>query len=389
MFSIGGFNYVIDSNHTPHTIVGNNNISPLSTDVTVIAGQPLPNSTFTLGGLIYKYTEDASHTLLTITGTKSYMIAQPGQTFKLDSSLVFTISKTPPAAGNYPGTTVPIGTITAGAAVTINLYAGTPESGGADFFQYKNVLYAMVASEGVYVAVQKSYTVYAAKPTPNQQQLAVFNLNGNTYMVTDGTTAGAPTPSGINPASMWAATAITSNPPEVQFGLVYGFTTAPITVIQSASGMFQFPVTGSSGNITLYDILYNPGTNANMIKVDVPSLLPSFMQAAPFTFVVSDPLTFETGGYNAFTTAIVETAVPSESYAAAYKAPIVSTDGQLDTLIGAQETSASNSGTRSRSSRWRSSTHSPTLPARPSRSSTTSTSTSKITRRSTSPSTTP
>ena len=73
----------------------------------------------------------------------------------------------------------------------LNLYAGTPESGNADFFMYKNVLYTLVKSAGVYEAVQKSYTVYAAKPTPDQQQLAVFDLNGTTYMVTDGTTAGA------------------------------------------------------------------------------------------------------------------------------------------------------------------------------------------------------
>ena len=91
MFSINGYNYVIDSNRMPHAIVGNNNVSPISTDVTVQSGMPVANSTFTLGGLIYTYTEDASQNLLTVTGTKSYMIAQPGLTFKLDSSLVFTI----------------------------------------------------------------------------------------------------------------------------------------------------------------------------------------------------------------------------------------------------------------------------------------------------------
>jgi hypothetical protein len=59
MFSINGFNYVIDSNQIPHAIVGNNNTSPIATDVTIQSGQPLPNTTFTLNGLIYKYTEDA------------------------------------------------------------------------------------------------------------------------------------------------------------------------------------------------------------------------------------------------------------------------------------------------------------------------------------------
>ena len=51
MFSINGSNYVIDANRTPHAIVGNNNVSPLSTDVTVQGGYPMPNSTFTLNGL--------------------------------------------------------------------------------------------------------------------------------------------------------------------------------------------------------------------------------------------------------------------------------------------------------------------------------------------------
>ena len=71
MFSINGFNYVIDTNRVPHAIVGNSNVSPLSTDVTVQSGQPVPNSTFTLNGQIYTYIEDSLHNLLTVTGTKS------------------------------------------------------------------------------------------------------------------------------------------------------------------------------------------------------------------------------------------------------------------------------------------------------------------------------
>jgi hypothetical protein len=44
----------------------------------------------------------------------------------------------------------------------VNIYAGTPESGNADFFVYKTVLYMLTKSSGVCVAVHKSYTVYAA-----------------------------------------------------------------------------------------------------------------------------------------------------------------------------------------------------------------------------------
>lgn len=333
MFSLNGFNYLIDTNRTPHAIVGNDNVSPLATDITVESGEPIPNSTFTLTGQVYEYAEGPGHTLLAITGAKSYLIAQPALTFKLDSSLVFTLSPTPPAAGNYVGAVAPIGTVTAGTTV-LNVYPGTPESAGADFFVYKNVLYTFVKSGAVYVAVQKSYTVYASDPAATQQQLAVFDLSGTTYLVTEGTTAGDAAPSGINPGTMWAATS-TSNV-ETQFGLVYGFTSQPTTVTRSGTGVAQFPAADPSGTTTLYDIVYAAGSNANVVKVDVPALLPTFTQAGPFTFTPSYPLTFETGGYNAFTTFVAETSTPSLSFAAAYKTPITSTDPLVDSLMTTQ-----------------------------------------------------
>ena len=333
MFSINGFNYVIDTNRVPHAIIGNNNVSPIATDVTVQKGMPIPNSTFTLNGQVYAYVEDAQHNLLTITGTKSYMISQPALTFKLDSSLIFTINTTPPKSGSYAGSVVPVGTVTA-QGVTLNLYAGTSESGNADYFMYKNVLYTLVKSAGIYEAAQKSYTVYVASPAKNQQQLAVFDLNGTSYVVTDGTTAGAATPAGINPGTMWAQTATSST--ETQFGLAYGFAAQPTNVSQSALGVFQFQTTDANGNNVLYDILYTPNSNANEVKIDLPNLLPTFMQSGPFTFTTSYPLTFETGGYNAFTTFVSETNTPSESFSAAYRTSVVSTDSQVDQLISAQ-----------------------------------------------------
>jgi len=333
MFSINGFNYVIDSNRTPHAIIGNNNVSPLSTDVTVESGHPIPNSTFTLNGQIYKYTEDALHNLLTITATRSYMVAQPALTFKLDSSLLFTIKLGAPAS--YPGTTAPIATITSAGSPTLNLYAGTPESGNADFFLYKNVLYTLVKSGSSYLSVQKSYTVYVAKPAPTQQQLAVFDLNGTTYLVTDGPTAGSATPAGINAGTMWSQTSPTSS--ETQYGVVYGFTPQPITVTLSPKNIFQFLAPGASSSTTLYDITYAPHSNTNSVHVDVPDSLPTFVQTASFNFPQpSSPLTLETGGYNAFTTFVDETANPSVSFAAAYKTPILSNDPAIDTLITAQ-----------------------------------------------------
>jgi hypothetical protein len=333
MFGINGANYVIDTNRVPHAIVGDDNVSPISTDVTVVDGRLVPNSTFTLGGQVYAYVEDAAHNLLAVTGTKLYPIAQPGLTFKLDSSLVFTLSTTPPAAGDYAGTTAPIGTITAG-TLTLNLYAGIPESGNADFFTYKNVLYTLVKSAAVYVAVQKTYTVYVSEPVTGQQQLAVFDLAGTTYVVTDGTTAGEATAAGINPGTLWSATAIAST--ETQFGLVYGYGTAPINVAQSATGVFQFEANDATGTPTLYDIVYTAGGTGNVVKVDVPARLPTFTQSAPFTFVQSYPLAFETGGYNAFTTFVDETSLPAESFSAAWKTPVLSTDELVDQLVTPQ-----------------------------------------------------
>jgi hypothetical protein len=338
MFSINGANYLIDTNRVPHSIIGNNNISPLSTDVTVQSGLPVPNSTFTLGGLVYKYTEDAQRNLITITGTKLYAVDAALQTFKLDSSLVFTISRTVPAAGTYPGTDVPIGTVTSGPTTTLNLYAGIPQTAYADFFMYKNVLYTLLpsATAGKYEAVQKSYPVYASVPAASQQKLAVFDFNGITYVVTDGTTAGAPTPAGISPGSIWSQTA-TSNV-ELQYGLVYGFTAQPTNVIQSSDGkFFQFLVTdATTGIITLYNIQYTAGANTNAVVVATPQALPSFTQIAGFTFIKSFPLTLETGGYNAFTPVVDENNVPERSFAAAYRTPVVSTSPNVDKIIGPQ-----------------------------------------------------
>ena len=343
MFSIAGANYVIDTNQVPHAIVGNQTVSPLQTDVTVESGAELANSTFPLGGQIYRYVEDGSQNLLAVTGTKLYPIAQPQETFKLDSSLVFTLSTTPPASGNYPGTDVPIGTVTAGTAVVANVFAGRPESGGSAFFVYKGQLYTLVESEGKYVAIQKTATVYASRPASTQQQLAVFDLAGWTYLVTDGTTSGAASPAGINPGTLWSE--ITMSATEASFGVVYGFGVTPTTVtattLPSGDVEYQFAVAGPTGigtatATTLYDVVYQPRSATNQVRVDVPALLPAFTETAEFTFTTAYPLSLETGGYNAFTTFVDETSLPAASFAAAFRTPVTSFDSQLDDLMSPQ-----------------------------------------------------
>ena len=342
MFAVAGVNYVIDTNQVPHAVVGNATVSPLATDVTIQNGKEVANSTFALGGQVYKYSEDASGHLLAVTGTKLYPIAAPAMTFKLDSSLVFTLALVPPAAGGYAGTEVPVGTVTAG-SLTLNVYAARPESGNAPFFTYKNVLYTFLGSAGDYVALQKTYPVYVSQPTATQQQLAVFDLGGTTCLVTDGTTTGAAAPAGINPGTLWAQTSVTNV--ESQFGLVTGLGSAPVTVTQevlaSSAVRFQFPVTAPTGvgtatATTLYDIVYTAGGDANDVQVDTPDLLPAFAQSSQFTFVAASPLTLETGGYNAFTTLVSEASPPAQSFPRAFRTPVTSTDPRVDTLMTAQ-----------------------------------------------------
>ena len=110
MFSINGCNYVIDTNRVPHAIVGNNNVSPLVHRRHRAAGDAGGQHHVHLSGQVYAYLEDSRGNLLAITGTKLYPVAQPALTFKLDSSLIFTISTTPPTAGNWAGSVAPIGT---------------------------------------------------------------------------------------------------------------------------------------------------------------------------------------------------------------------------------------------------------------------------------------
>ena len=75
MFSINGFNYVIDTNRVPHAIVGNDNVSPLATDVTVQSGHARSQLDLHAQRADLRVHRGFAHNLLTITGTKSYMIA--------------------------------------------------------------------------------------------------------------------------------------------------------------------------------------------------------------------------------------------------------------------------------------------------------------------------
>ena len=159
---------------------------------------------------------------------------------------------------------------------------------------------------------------------------------------------------------MWSATSL--NTVESQFGLVYGLGPQPANVVRTATAPSSSRRPTPSGNPTLFDIIYTAGASSNQIIADVPKLLPSFTQTASFTFLPAyAPLTFETGGYNAFTMAVEETASPVESFSAAWNTPVISTDGAIASLITPQgDFSRGVLAFDACDRRWRSSPSSPT-----------------------------
>ena len=137
-------------------------------------------------------------------------------------------------------------------------------------------MYTFVESEGSLSLPYRSPIPFTRPSDRTQQQLAVLISMDNLYGHRRNDSWYAPG-AGINAGTMLAATAITTL--EAQFGLVYGFTTPPTNVSQSGMGIFQFQVTSASGTSTLYNILYTAGSNTNIVQVDVPELIPTFMQS--------------------------------------------------------------------------------------------------------------
>ena len=76
MFSINGFNYVIDTKpRSPTRSSATTMCRPSRRTLRCRAASPCPTPPSRLHGQVYKYTEDAAHNLLAITGTKSYPIS--------------------------------------------------------------------------------------------------------------------------------------------------------------------------------------------------------------------------------------------------------------------------------------------------------------------------
>ena len=166
MFSINGANYVIDTNRDPARD-DRQQQRLAAVDRRHRAGRPgraqLDVHTRRPG---LRATSRTRSTICSRSpAPRLYPIAQPTLTFKLDRAWCSRCRTTAPAPGNYSGSIVPIASITAGSGArssTSTCSLAGPNPAARTFFTYKNVLYTLMQSTGTYVAVQKTYTVYAA-----------------------------------------------------------------------------------------------------------------------------------------------------------------------------------------------------------------------------------
>ena len=74
------------------------------------------------------------------------------------------------------------------------------------------------------------------------------------------------------------------------------------------------PVTAPDGPaaataVTLYDVIYQPGSATNAVQVDVPAAVPELRPDRRLHLHHRLPLSLETGGYNAFTFSVDPTSV--------------------------------------------------------------------------------
>ena len=359
MFSINGFNYVIDTNRVPHAIVGNNNVSPLSTDVTVQNGLPVA--------------ELDLHAQRPGLRLRRGCAAQP--------------------AGDHGHEALP--DRPAGADVQArfepDLHAQHDGAGGrqlrgngrADRHDHRRTVGRHRGDDGAeplcrderigrrrLLHVQERalhadqvgrrlhrgaedlhrLRLGAGRRPSSNWRCSIWR--GTTYLVTDGTTAGFATAGrdqsrddvgadGDRPAR---------DPVRSRLRLRRPADERRPSRPTPAITIFQFSVTGSTGTITLYNILYTAGGDTNMVQVNVPDLLPSFTQAALVQFLVGDPLTSRPA-------ATTPSRPPSdrdrncrrESFAGAFKTPLISTDPSIDHAHRARRaTSRSSSGIRCR-----------------------------------------
>ena len=208
MFSINGFNYVIDTNRVPHAIIGNNNVSPLSTDVTV--AERHASAEHDLHAQRADLRLRRGHLSTTCSRSPGRSSIRSRSRRSRSSSIRAWSSRSArrrPPPGDYAGNGCADRHGHCGFDRSdrlgdhgLNLYAGTERVRRSPTTSCtRTCLYTLIKSAGVYTAVQKTYTVYASHPLRRSSSSAVFDLGGTTYMVTDGTTAGATPAAGHQP----------------------------------------------------------------------------------------------------------------------------------------------------------------------------------------------
>ena len=201
MFSINGPTTSSTPTGCRTPIVGNGNVSPLATDVTVAGGPAASQLDVHAGRAGLRYVEDAlGTTCWRSPARRRYPIAQPALTFKLDSSLVFTLVDR--AAGRRQlsrAPSSPIGTVTAGTHRAERLRRDAGVRRRRLLHLQEPAVHAGQVGRHLRRGAEVVHRLRRRSPAAGQQQLAVFDLGGTTYLVTDGTTPGDAAPRASTP----------------------------------------------------------------------------------------------------------------------------------------------------------------------------------------------
>ena len=314
------------------------NVSPLSTDVTSCR-QGVPRTRRSRSAArSTRYVEDASHNLLAITGTKLYPIAQPALTFKLDSSLSSRCARRRPPAGNYAGSVVPDRLITAG--TTARAGDDAQPLRGHERVGRRRLLH--VQERPVHAAQvggrlrRGAKDLHGLRVTAGRDPAATRRVRPGRHDLPrhrrhdrrDGNARRD------QPGDAVVPDGDVADRDPVRPGLRTGFHADQRHRRDAAVRSDAVPVPGhradrrsppgprrrSTTSST------RPGRRPNVVQVDVPTCFPTFTQTAPFNFSLAYPLTIETGGYNAFTHVRRETSLPAQSFAGAFRTPLISTD---------------------------------------------------------------
>lgn len=391
MFTIGGTNFVIDTNQIPHQIVGNN--SSVDIVYSTVPGPSIPyfsppTTYFSMGGLTYTYDENVTTTprqLISLyCSSKVYpIIFSNGQySFKLDGSVQYTFGNLGSGNINFIPSTTSVWQINQPGKSALNVVPVTKNGQTVFYVVISGILYTF---DTTFTKLVKTYNVFSASgvtlsvgsgQSASQsnltQILSIFSMGGTVYMIDDATN------NVLRPYDLTSGTSIpfelpsTASPPAqtntpIFYNTLYQVTgnglnmaitqQTPVTTTSTSpsnltgpysatstpsAGMprpiFKFLNTTSNLNMPYEIVAVNNGGESVTGYVHIePLAQPTFDQTFPFAGVVTSyPLTFETGGYNTYSTFLSETSLPLETYSGAYYQTISSTDSNLNNMISQQ-----------------------------------------------------